>query len=495
MKLRKYLAISVLAVGLLSSCDLDLAPYNAIDTSLAFTSVADAQKWDTKFYADLRGRVYGHYIMSPDIQADQLNATADYGNNYGAVHRWSDLIADNYQVRDVWQGYYSALNNVNAAIQGFATISPKTDAEAENLKKYIGDAHLARAYYYYMLVNRYAKAYNASTAASDLGVPLVLVPDLNGTPSRSTVKEVYDQILADLAIAKSNLSTVAGKVNADKFNKDVVSALEAKIMLSMGNWDSAKTAAETLINSGTYKLYTTAADVKKMWHEDAPNETIFAPFVSMNEGANTNTIYIGYNANDKKYRPFFIPSKWVIDFYADSDFRKNTYFLKEVTINQGGKDYKGTIVNKYPGNPALYTGVTNYLHAPKVFRIAEMYLIASEASFRANPSNTQAALSHLNALRTARGLDALTGLSGNALFTEIKAERFRELAFEGQRLDDLKRWGEGFTRRDNQTPSELIQVGPDFNTKSVQASDNKFVWGIPDRDVVANPNIVQNPGW
>ncbi|MGJ1205538.1 RagB/SusD family nutrient uptake outer membrane protein [Sphingobacterium lactis] len=494
MKLKNIFILGLVSIGFLTSCDLDLTPYNVIDTELSFTSVSDAQKWDTRFYADLRGRVYGHYIMSPDVQADQLNAVIDYGNNYGAVHRWNDFLADSYEISNVWSGYYGALSNVNTAIQGFDKITPKNAEETEKFKAYKGDAHLARAYYYFMLVNRFAKTYNATTANTDLGVPLILVPDINAMPKRNSVKETFDQILADLAIAKTNLAAIPGKPNANRFTIDVVHALEARVKLAMGDWNGAKAAAETVLKKGNYTLYKTEADLKKMWHNDAGNEVIFASFTSFDEGANANSIYLGYMPKENKYRPAYIPSQWVYDAYEDGDFRKGIYFLKDVIMPYNGRDYKVTVVNKYPGNPEFYQGTTNYRHTPKIFRVAELYLIAAEAAYKGSPSSADA-LTHLNTLRTARGLKALSSISGNALWQEIKAERFRELAFEGFRLDDLKRWGEGFTRRNPQQPSDLIQVGPEFDSKTVPANHDKFVWGIPDRDDVANPNIEQNKGW
>ena len=58
-----------------------------------------------------------------------------------------------------------------------------------------------------MLVNLYAKHYNPQTAADDPGVPMHLVPDINALLGRSTVKEVYDQMEADLLEATKLLPT------------------------------------------------------------------------------------------------------------------------------------------------------------------------------------------------------------------------------------------------------------------------------------------------
>jgi starch-binding outer membrane protein, SusD/RagB family len=112
----------------------------------------------TVLYANLRGRVYGIYMFSTDVQADQLNATLDFGNRNGFPHRWDGFLDTDYTIRDIWQGYYSGLVNVNNAITNLPTITPATDAEAATLNAYIGEAYLMRAYYYHQLILRWGKA-------------------------------------------------------------------------------------------------------------------------------------------------------------------------------------------------------------------------------------------------------------------------------------------------------------------------------------------------
>ncbi len=487
--IKSLIAISVLSVA---SCDVERFPFDAIESGQSFGSVSDAGNWSNRLYVQMRGNVYGLLTYSQDVQADQLNATSDYGNRNGSPHRWS-FLADDYTLRDVWSWQYSALTNINTMLAGFETITPANAEEEAELNLYKGEAHFARAFYYHNLVVRFGKMYDPSTATSDLGVPLVLIQDLDANPARATVKEVYDQVLADIGEAKSKLQGVTGTAGSIRFTIDAVLALEARVKLYMQDWAGAKTAAETLINSGKYPLYSTADNVKNMWHRDLTGEDILNLAVSApNELPNTNSIYLGYNAAQDFFVPDFIPSKWVVDSYADNDYRKNAYFLKDDLYILGSLRSGYWMVNKYPGNPSLFTSnVTNYAHKPKVFRIGESYLIAAEASF--NAGNEADAIKHLNALRVSRGLSSVN-LSGTALFDAIKLERTKELAFEGFRLDDLRRWKEGFTRRDPQT-TEFIQTGPEFNTKSVTANDPKFTWGIPERDRTVNPNIVQNTGW
>ncbi len=475
---------------------LDLLPYSSIELSQSFKTVKDATGWNNGLYSDLRARVYGAYMFSQDVQADQLNATLDYGNRNGFPHRWGNsFAASDGALSTAWGNDYTALKNVNLCIQNFPSIPATTTADIATMKKYTGDAYLARAYYYSDLIVRFAKPYEPATAATDLGVPLVLVYDLNGQPARATVKQVYDQILSDIAQAKTLLTT-AGSIAATSFSKDAVLALEARVRLNMQDWTGAMTAANSLITGGVYPLVTTQADLTSMWATDAARETIMQSFVSKpNELSNANNIYLGFVSATSVFDPDFIPTQAMLNMYEAADRRKPAYFaVKPVTINNTSYTTI-SLVNKYPGNSALFTtSVTNYQHAPKIFRIAEQYLIYAEAAVRAGgATNEGLALTTLNLLRTSRAASTLTGLTGAALLQAVKDERTRELAFEGFRLWDLKRWHQGFTRG---TPQNLaaIQQGAEFNLINIAADNYQFVWGIPTNDMSANKSLVQNPG-
>ena len=114
------------------------------------------------------------------------------------------------------------------------------------------------------------------------------------------------------------------------------------------------------------------------------------------------------------------------------------------------------LVNKYPDNPLLKqtSGTSStYMHRPKVFRIAEIYLIAAEAAYKNNDQTN--AKTYLDRLRAARGIGSVTYTD---LWAEIQNERNRELAFEGFRMADIKRWNLGVVRG---TPQNLNAIVSD----------------------------------
>lgn len=480
------------SIGITSCKKLDLVPYDAVAIATGFKTIQDAKYWDTGLYSSFRSEQYGIFNIPQEVQGDQLNASGDFGNRNGATHRWGTFFnADD--VAGVYQSYYAALANVNIVIKGYEGISAAAGAETDSLNTYKADARFARAYYLQNLALRYCKAYNPATAQSDLGIPLVTEFDLNAKPARATLKATYDQILADIAVAKSLNTTRTSYKGANYFTPDAILAFEARVRLYTQDWAGAYAAANTLITSGRYPLYTTTAGLKSYWTNDAYQEDIFRIVATLSETVNTNNIYLGLSGSGKFYVPDFIPTQTVVNSYTATDLRKAVYFDPKLIQIQGVQYPNVYLVNKFPGNPALFTtSITNYQNANKVFRIGEMYAVAAEAA--ANLGDAPNALIALNALKVARGAATVSGLTGTALMDEVRAERTRELNFEGFHLFDLKRWGLGFTRGSAQVPA-AVNNNTGFTGLTILPTDPKFIWGFPTNDLLLNPNLVQNPGW
>ncbi len=492
-KILKIFVVLSVSIAFTFSCDVEKLPHDAIEQTDAFRTMTDAETIRNGMYSQLKHRVYGLFMFSTDVQADLLNATRDFGNRNGNPHRWGPLLSTDYTIRDVWQLYYSALVNVNNIIDNMELVEADTDEDIALLSQFTGEAHLLRAFYYHQLVIRWGMPYDPATASQDLGVPLVLTYDPAAKPARATVEEVYEQILSDLQEAKDRLPD--GAPNSEFATRDAALALETRVRLHMLDYEGAVSAGEELINSGRYSLEQDLAGFENKWVHDQSSEIIFHVFIErpdeLKAGAGTNNIYLGFQAGSGKYTPDFVPQQWVIDMYEDDDFRKHVYFDEKLLMVQGVDYPDQVLINKYPGNPEMYANVTNYQHKPKVFHLSETYMNLIEAMFHVDEG---AALSYLNEIREARGVEALNGLSGDDLFEAIQEERLRELLAEGQRLNDLMRWDMGVERGEVQMV-DYIMLGDDFHELVIEPGHPKFVWGIPANDMTTNENMVQNPGW
>lgn len=493
MKKLTYIIFFITTLLSLSSCsNLDQSPYENISSKDTFEKLIDAESWVNGMYIRLRRSVYGTYVIANEVQADLLNVTA-FGE-YKNIHRWETFTVSDPTTREIWFEDYRTIANINTALEGLPRITPKDAEEQELLNQYIGEMHLGRAFLYTRLATAFCKVYDANTASNDLGLPLEKVYDVKTKNQRASLQETYDFILSDITKAEDLLKNKTGAINADTFTIDAVKALKTRVLMYMAKWEDAYKVAEDLISSNTYALATSSDELKEIWHKDNAKESIMQLYIATpDQLPSTNDIFFRINSF-KEFEADYVPTKWAVDLFDDNDHRKSVYFEKVELVTPLDEYYPDIyIVHKYPINETLSTTISNnYAHAPKVFRIPELYLIASESAFKNNDEDN--ARKYLNLLREARGLSSVT-VNGDTLFQEIKNERSRELAFEGFRLFDLKRWKESVIRRTPQN-TEFLSGTPreQYYELNRPADDFKFVWPIPARDR-EHGNLQQNPGW
>ena len=157
-------------------------------------------------------------------------------------------------------------------------------------------------------------------------------------------------------------------------------------------------------------------------------------------------------------------------------------------------------------------GVASQFRPSIIFRLADFYLMYAEAANEVNPNDARV-LKYLNLVRERAGLPDIETLNpairGNQELQRaaIQRERQIELATEGQRYFDVRRWmiadknGEG---RQNGYVHGMNVRGEsndkeDFN-RIVEASQivfnrKMYLYPMPDSEMRKTKNLVQNPGW
>ena len=152
--------------------------------------------------------------------------------------------------------YYGIIGKISNPILKQMETATGDDAKKKALKS---EALTLRAWAYYKLVNKFAKAYNPASAANDPGIIIMTEEtDIQTPQPKSTVQEVYDRIIADcdLAIETNGLAPMA--VNKMRMNKACPYAVKAQALLSMQRWDEAEAAAkEALAINGVVNDYNT----------------------------------------------------------------------------------------------------------------------------------------------------------------------------------------------------------------------------------------------
>ncbi len=505
------LTLGVLVFSAVVACDLDVYPrgsitYNPGDPII--TNDEDLASFEANIMSCMRSLTYGVYDYASDIQMDYFNAAIDFGNNVGGIHRSDNsFTASCGEVESYWANMYSAIKNYNVFLEG-SIDAWQVVTNTALWKKARGEAYFGRAYAYQCLARHFGNAYNSNTADSDLCVPLVLIYDQNARPARNTVKEVYDQVKADLDSAYYYLADIDGTVRSTRPTVDAVKAMYARYYLDTQNWGNAAYYASDLIESGTYTLCTNnTTSFRNEWIYDSGTEPIVQFYASMSEGSGGHSYYYSVNsmAGNTYTQEYYMPTKEFYDSFDSGDIRRSEWFgtshpgYSNLTIKSyhNGQYYNETpsnpdywVFSKYKGNPSYISGnYPNSAQARKLVTIAEMYLIAAEAYY--NNGETSTAKTYLNALQSARG-----ATSTNATLDYIKKEWYKETCGQGLRLTCLKRWGDGF---DGRTPQDgaknIVMTGSDYDQKYLVAGAYQFVWPIPSYEMQVNPNLVQNPGY
>lgn len=495
---------SAAALFMVLSCNMDLIPTSDIvydENEPAIQKASDLTSFEQGIHAYFRSIHQSTYYYVSDIMTDGFNATVDFGNNFGPIHRTdADFTASDQDVEDVWGGYYVAISKFNQAIA--AANSIRDAGLKESAQTFKGYAFFYRAYAYLFLARTFGKAYDAGTAATDLSVPLVLVYDQNARPARDTQESVYKQIKADLDSAAVLLAKIEGEVRAQKPTIDAVNALYARYYLDVKDYEKAADYAMDVIGSGKYTLASSAAAFKKEYLNDEGTEPIMQMFASLNEAPNGLNNYTRLTtANSQNvYSPYFLPSGKLIDSYDPADLRLAGWFKASgddsYPIYSNGSAYsipEVLVFTKFEGNTSYTSNpLPQGQQAIKPFRLSEMYLIAAEALFQ--DGSTSNAIKVLNDLQTARGAE-LTVLPS---FEAIQKEWFIETVGEGQRAWCLKRWNTGFTARYGQTAAisnNLIYTGAYYTNREMAAGDYHLTLPIPTYEIKINPNLKQNEGY
>lgn len=438
-----------------------MLPPTSLTPDQALGTEADIQVALRGAYAGFRATDYfGRTVpLLGDLMADNTYQSLTNTNRYTAFNLYNFTVADG-NVAGFWTAAYNTILRANNIINA----SPKVVNQA-NLNQYKGEAYAVRALNYFYLIQYFARPYTDNPSGA--GVPLVLTYDPNAKPARSTVQEVYTQILNDLNQATTLMTQF---VNSSQFSKYAARALQAKVYLTMGDKANAKTAALDVITSGGFTVLPAASYVS-FWSTLTPRtDKVETLFETSSDAINNQGFDALANIYNQAGYGDFLASDELYNSYNAADVRRGIY-----TVGTKGGLPAIFINIKFPGT------FGSEISDPKVIRMSEMYLIAAEASL---PGNEADALTYVNYLTSRRNEPAIAS-TGAQLFEDIIAERRRELAFDGIRYFDLQRLKRDIVRG-LQYPAAA---------RSIPYSNFRRILPIPQGELTANPNITPNPGY
>lgn len=478
--------IALLGVILLSSCEkfLDVKPSNSSAAESSITNAADAKvavnglmRKMTSF--DYYGR---NFVLYGDAKGGDF-AIRSQGRGLDALYTFNHS-ASSGSFSGFWSQIYHNILQANNLLLNIDKIEAAGKGSAA-LSDYKGQALTARALMYFDLVRLYGKPYNMDKES--LGVPLILTPlDASAQPTRASVKEVYAQIMKDLSDSKALLSKniVNGYLN---YYANV--ALQAKVNLYMENYTESLAAAEEVITSAKYVLYSNV-DWVKSWSTPFGKESIFELAIYPSE-ADLLTASLGY------YLLRLGKKTGAMGWFMASDYFLTRLGEDATDVRWGIMDYDESSATRF-GSCLKYCGV-NLLgdkNSPsavnvKVIRLSEVYLIAAEAALKLAAPDKAKAVLYLNNIR--KRAPVLAPATEATVTTDmIISEKSKELFAEGQRFFDMIRLNKTIVFNDEFiSPSVLIT----HRQKTIDRTFYKVILPIPSSEIDANPAIAnqQNP--
>ena len=467
------LGMTLLAtVGMFTSCDdfLNEEPKLKQSNELTYATFEGLDAASAALYGMMQSASWydGQFILQSELRAGNAkNPLSEPGSGrYRQDTQW------NYTengTSSCWSYAYYTIARANNVINNIdkTDLQGASKQDANNVK---AEALFMRALSHLDLVITYAQPF--SYEPDGLGVPVDTVT-VNGEPARNTVREVYAQIESDLLLAESlmadNYTRAGVDDNAAVASKQAIQALLSRVYLYMEQWQKSADYATKVINSGKYSLV--GADAyKAMWSAAvAPKggEIIFEVYGSSkndywDESGWTHLPYILDRGNDGSAD--VCATKDLVSLYEEGDVRASLYELSN-------GDY---FVLKYKGKESA---VPRQVNVP-VLRLAEMYLNRAEAISNGATVSGVSARADLQAIASKRGATVPEKFN-------IFDERRKELAFEGHIVYDYARCKKSLTRTDFD----------DVKNKDVAFPSYMWAMPIPKREMEANANMVQNPGY
>jgi hypothetical protein len=499
------------------------------------TGVTDEQWWNTEtdaynalstVYAGIPGGSSGRNIMYYSGLTDEAVQRGEFKGDYDGFTR--GLATSRWGVsQSLWQDDYTCIRRANRFLENV----DKVFADAALKERMKLEARALRAYYHMELMMLYGDIplLTASLKAED------------NKQARIAEEKVYEFVVDELKQCADLLPATYTNADRTRITSGICWALLSRLGLYKKDYELAKMASEKIIDSKVYKLWKNTANMQASYSElfsyvgELNEERIFFK----EDGAgNAWTSFAPYGIGGETY---LSPTNKVVDNFETRQgktiyelgpdslaiYRKDPNHLNRrdprlsSSVFVPNEKFQGKYTLDPFYSPADKVGLTKststgywikkYIDARDqqkksgtldfmIIRYAEILLTYAEAKIELNEWNDARAIDAINQVRGRAAMPAVNTVQYNSqerMRTLIRRERQAELAFEGGRYFDIRRWGidtevmngqvYGAT---NPTTGEVVQVQMRKYNRN-----REYVWPIPETETSTNPNMVQNPNY
>lgn len=427
--LNKYILLSVLSISALlqTACKkefLEIEPKGYLIAK------------NTKDYEQILNAVYlSSLFTASGYMGDEVAAQKNYLNaterRLQRLFRYDDRIYQPDELPDEVTGADSYIQRQYLFNKVINEVMNSEGGSEEQKKKILAEAKVGRAVCHLMFLADFSLPYNAATAATDLGVPLLTEADVTRRSfARATVQEVYDFMIKDLTEALPDLGALSHR---RKFSKLAAQFYLTRIYLYMADFEKAELHA----NAAFQELANSEIEVALYDYNEvlAPGGDWGADmdfgFGPSNQPLSANNTQLIYNIEISTFNPTaintFVFTPRTAGLYESDDQRLKLYSNQELF----GSAIFPLGMRRYPG---FFSNIGPTL--------SDLYLMRAE--IRARRSDLQGAKDDVEFLRAHRmpanvAVPPAIAADQQALVRFILDERIREFALGGMRWLDMRR--------------------------------------------------------
>lgn len=485
--MKKNLLYILMAAGLvqMTSCAKETfvnpVPTNVISDLTAFDSKDRIEGQVRSIYASIKnaGMYGGRYQIFNDIRGGDFNNERTNVVTGFDVWNYTPSNSSTNSVQNHWSRAYYVINLANVFLDGMATKGTAI-VGATLSNNYQAEARLLRAMSYYSLLQLYARPYWDGNGSKP-GVPLRLKGNTGSDDyslARASVAEVYNQILADLNFAETNLPLTNGSAtnNTIRAHRNTAIALKTRVYLSMRKYAEVITEANKIVSAtAPFKAssgvaHELQADVTNVFKTYTTTESILSmPFASNETPGTQNQLgyYYGpaaFNGGNGEYS--LLPT----GILASTEWKST--------------DKRRSMIAVYTGKSYLtkYSVASVFTDFAPVIRYAEVLLNLAEAKVRSTGTVDAQSIALLNAIRgrsdASTVYKAADFANADALADAIVNERRIEFLGEGLRGTDLTRLG--------------LPLPAKPGVAAIPATAQQYIWPISSTELLLNKLCVDN---
>lgn len=517
MKMKVYIYIFMFAViTALMSCSDDFLDKRSR------TQIAESNFWQTE--ADARLGINGVYevLQRRYLYSGQLNGKAglpvydNFTDNSYNQWEWEGpgkyvegaLDPSELLFEYLWSDNYAGIARANQAIANIVNMT-EDQIEVTEREALLAQAYFLRALFYFNLAVFYED------------VPLITTPQIleEAYVPKNSYAEIITQVINDLEYARSNLPVNHPDELYGYATKGSALGLLSRVYLYDGQYDKVAVTTAEMATLG-YELYPDYGTLFTQASEKS-KEIVFSVHFLHGADHSDGELFSGLYLNTPKVDVRPLPNV-VNDFYcidglpidqslmydpqnkknnrdprliASVYFKGDVYHLDPERIYDGGGPTKFGL-KKYARNATSPEGFTVSQPGSQdfyVIRYADVLLMRAEALIETN-TLTQEVYDLINAVRIRAGMPKVeevegTGLSQEQLRQVVRHERRVELAFEGLRFTDLKRWGEMEAAYQRMTDDPVVGLDPLYQGRKSET------FPVPLSELDANKNLTQHSAW